>query len=565
LETTIKFDRKEKPWENEMSRKAPEIEAKSAEEIRFGSFVFSTRTGELRLGSSGDAIPLRSQSAEVLTVLAESVGQIVSKTTLIKRVWPDTFVTDDSIVQCIADIRRALGDDGQNIVQTFPKKGYRLNATQIDERKVFAKQPYGVFFGGALAAALLVFAAYLAWEQFSPRSTAIRSDIATIAVLPFDDFSTGDDAGYLSDAIAEGIITELARSKTYAVIARNSSFRYRGEQVGVRKIGQELGVNYVLEGSQQKSGDELRVTAQLIDAVNGRHLWSNSYERKISDLFLVQDQIIRTLADRVGYRIQRPLPVADENRVTALHLYLQGIDEFRKHHSAESAEFLRQSSLKAIEIDPDSEFGYIGLAAAYRQNAVYGWNGYDRGEALVLAEENAEKAIELGPNDADSHYVRARVYEERGAFNQAIQRYDRAIELNPSASNIMAASSSSLLYVGRVDDAIARINRAMGIDPFYPDWYDWQMAWALWEKRDCEGAVAAMHRMAKIYDAAQRMLAVSYACLGDKQKAHEALAIFLETSSQSTLRSEREKLQNMWNEESLDRWLEDLRFAGMPE
>ena len=155
-----------------------------------------------------------------------------------------------------------------------------------------------------------------------------------IAVLPFDDMSAGADKGYLSDAVAEGIITELARSKTYAVIARNSSFRYRGQPIDVRQIGHELGVDYLLEGSQQKIGDRLKVTAQLLNADDGSHLWANTYNREIGDLFVVQEEIIRTLADRVGRRIERPLPKSDATQVSALHYHLMGIAEIEKDFSA---------------------------------------------------------------------------------------------------------------------------------------------------------------------------------------------------------------------------------------
>ncbi len=142
--------------------------------------------------------------------------------------------------------------------------------------------------------------------------------------------STGVDLGYLSDAVAEGIITELARSKTYAVIARNSSFRYRDQPIDTRQIGDDLGVDYLLEGSQQKIGDRLKVTAQLLNAHDGSHVWANTYNREIGDLFVVQEEIIRTLADRVGRRIERPLPQSDAAQVSALHFHLMGKAEFRQ-------------------------------------------------------------------------------------------------------------------------------------------------------------------------------------------------------------------------------------------
>jgi len=138
--------------------------------------------------------------------------------------------------------------------------------------------------------------------------------------------------------------------------------------------------------------------------------------------------------------------------------------------------------------------------------------------------------------------------------------------LNPSDSNILNGSSTPLLYVGRTDDGIARIRQAMGVDPFYPDHFNWQMSWALWEKRDCDGAVLEMQKMATIPNPAQRMYAAALSCAGRIAAAREALAIFLKTSNQASLRGERERLAPIWAASgSLDRWVDDLRAAGMPE
>ena len=304
-----------------MSRTAPEIEPKSAETIRFRGFVFLTNSKQLQT-VEGKAVDLRSQSAEVLSMLAARPREIVSKDALMQAVWPDTFVTDDSLTQCIADIRRALGDHAHVIVETLPKRGYRLNADPSDAadpnaaagtERAKIRFSQRSFILAALVLIAAVIGAYYAAETW--RAAPVRSsDMPRIAILPFDDMSAGADKGYLSDAVAEGIITELARSKTYAVIARNSSFRYRDKPTDARQIGDELGVDYLLEGSQQKIGDRLKVTAQLLNAHDGSHVWANTYNREIGDLFVVQEEIIRTLADRVGRRIERPCHRATPRR-----------------------------------------------------------------------------------------------------------------------------------------------------------------------------------------------------------------------------------------------------------
>lgn len=558
-----------------MSRKAPEIDLKSAETITFRGFVFLMKSRELRT-AEGKAVDLRSQSAEVLSLLAAQQGEIVSKDALMQAVWPATFVTDDSLTQCIADIRRALGDDKHLIVQTLPKRGYRLNADPADaagpkaiagtER---ARTPFSQR-GFILVAIVLVTAAIGAYSGAEMwRAAPVRStDMPRIAVLPLEDFSAGADRGYLSDAVAEGIITELARSKTYTVIARNSSFRYRDQPVDARQIGDELGVDYLLEGSQQKIGDRLKVTAQLLNARDGSHVWANTYNREIGDLFVVQEEIIRTLANRVGNRIERSLPKSDAAQVSALRHYLMGGFEISNDFSAAGNKLLREFSLKALEADPDSQFGYIGLAWSYRNAAVFGWHAPEQNydEALKRAAEYADKAILLAPDDADSHYARAQIHSEAGEFEQALARFDQAIALNPSDSDILVHSAGVLLNIGRTDEAIDRIEQAKGIDPFHPDWFHWQMGWALYEKDDCGAALTAMRRMSKIPNGAHRMLAGIHACLGNEREAKEALAVFLKDSPGDSIREQRRKWEKNWIAPgSLDRWIGHMRIAGLPE
>ena len=389
-----------------------------------------------------------------------------------------------------------------------------------------------------------------------------------IAVLPFEDMSTGADKGYLSDAVAEGIITELARSKTFTVIARNSSFSYRDKPTDARQIGVELGVDYLLEGSEQKIGDRLKVTAQLLNADDGSHLWANTYNREIGDLFVVQEEIIRTLADRVGQRITRPWPQSGAARVSALHYYLMGYAVIQKDFSAGGTELQRQFSLKAIEADPNSQFGYIGLAHTYQRDAAFGWHQQEHSfeEALRLGAENADKAIQLAPDDAESHWARARVHADAGEVEQAIARYDQAIALNPSNSEILVASAEPLVYIGRTDEAIERIKQAMGIDPFYPDWFNWQMGWALYHKNDCEAALAAMRKMSRIQNSAQRTLAGIHACLGNVREAREALAVFLKDSPGESISKQRKQWEKVDTAPgALERWLKHMRIAGLPE
>ena len=551
-----------------MSRRTSEIDAKKHETLQIGDALYASNTHLLQR-LDGKTLELRSQTKEVLAYLAARTGEVISKEQLFEHIWGETFVTDDSLVQCISEIRRAVGDKDHKIIQTLPKKGYRLNASPTKRDKPIGRS--AKVRGNTvrlLAAVTSIAAVVLGWLYFEHdnNGNGLRGDKPRIAVLPFDDFSAGSDTGYLSDAIAEGIITELARSRVFTVVARNSSFRYRETGTDIRQIGEELSVHYVLEGSQQKNDDALRVTAQLIDATTGDHIWAHTYDQDIGDLFIVQDKIIRTVADRVGRKIQRPLPQPDPDKVTALHYHLLGIaaidDEFNAENNAIDFEMQR----KAIDVDADSHFGYLGLAHAYRTAALFGWQGLDHDEAIKKGLENGLKALKLAPDDSAVHYMLGRLYNEAGDTEASMARFAKAIELNPSASNYLAGSTSPMLLRGQTDEAIERLKQAMGIDPFHPDWYHWQMAWALWEKDQCEAALASMRRQKLIPKGAHRMLAGIYGCLGDVKNAQDAFRVFYSDSKPLTISEQREEWVEEWTAPgSLERFLKHLKIAGMKD
>jgi tetratricopeptide (TPR) repeat protein len=245
-----------------------------------------------------------------------------------------------------------------------------------------------------------------------------------------------------------------------------------------------------------------------------------------------------------------------------------GIAEIRKVFSAAGNDKLRQLNLKAIEADPNSQFGYLGLAHSYRNEAVFGWHQQDHTyeETLKRAAEYADKALLLAPDDADAHNVRARIHTDAGELEQAIARFDQAVALNPSNSEILVLSAAPLIFVGRIDEAIDRIEQAKGIDPFHPDWFHWDMAWALWEKIDCGAALTAMRKMPRIPSGAHRMLAGIQACLGNEREAKEALAVFLKDSPGDSIREQRKKWEKLYTTPgNLDRWIEHMRIAGLPE
>ncbi len=415
----------------------------------------------------------------------------------------------------------------------------------------------------------------LAWNQFgAPDFEPLDPDAMTqplpekpsIAVLPFDDLSTAKDQGYLSDAISEGIITELSRFSEIFVIARNSSFQYRDKAIDIRDIAAELGVHYVLEGSQQKEGNSMRITVQLIDALAGRHIWAGTYDRGLEDLFAVQDEIVRAVASTVGAKIAfRPPPTGGLSRLSALQHHLKA-RQYIRQFTKEGTEKARLENLAAIEADPASPFGYIGLTFVYDRLANWGFGDIDPEEARKLSRESAEKALELDPNNYDAHFARAYVHAQAGEQDLAIARYEKAIELNPSATNVIAASAEAMVYSGRVTEAIELLHRAMRLDPHHPDWFKWSLAWAQWFNGDCDLALPTLLSMAKIPTMARRTLAVIYVCLGRQEEAEATIAKFLETKPGDTIGALRDKSRRRYKDPvDFDRFLDDLRKAGLPE
>ena len=414
----------------------------------------------------------------------------------------------------------------------------------------------------------------LAWNQFGAADfepldpdamTQPLPEKPSIAVLAFDDLSTAKDQGYLSDAISEGIITELARFSELFVIARNSSFQYRDKATDIRDIAAELGVHYVLEGSQQKDGNSLRITVQLIDALAGRHIWVETYDRKLEDLFAVQDGIVRAVAATVGGKITvRPPPTGGLSRLSALHHTLKA-SQYMRQFTKEGIEKARLENLAAIDVDPASPFGYIGLAFVYGRMADWGIGDIDPEELLKLSRELAVKALELEPTNYSAHYARANVHQQDGELDLAIARYEKAIELNRSATGVMSALSQALVFSGRAPEAIELLHRAMRLDPNY-EWVKWDLAWALWTNGDCDLALSALLSMPKLPNMARRSLAVIYVCLGRQEEAEATIAKFLENKPEYTVGSYRDSYQHRYKDPAdAEPFLDGLRKAGLPE
>ncbi|CAN5529143.1 adenylate/guanylate cyclase domain-containing protein [soil metagenome] len=387
----------------------------------------------------------------------------------------------------------------------------------------------------------------------------------SIAVLPFTNMSGDADQQYFSDGMTEDIITELARFREIRVIARNSSFRYRGGDADMIKTGRELNARYLVEGSVRKLGGRIRITAQLIDAVTGHHLWAERYDRALEDLFAVQDEVVRTIVATVIGRLRADGVEGVARKAPAsftAYDYVLRADAlpFSDPASWESGRILYE---KAIALDPGYARAYALLSNLLRLGWEENMDGFET--KLEQAYEYARKAVELDPNDPLSHRVMGAVYLNRRAFDLAETHYRKAIAMNPNSSVTMASSGFLFSYVGHADEAVERIKEAKRIDPFFePSWYWSSLGVAHFAARQYEEAIVALNRSHARPYWMYAYLAASHAQAGRLDEAQRCGAETLRMRPDFTI------LRFAGNEPykfaaDRDNLIEGLRKAGLPD
>jgi TolB-like protein/class 3 adenylate cyclase/Tfp pilus assembly protein PilF len=426
------------------------------------------------------------------------------------------------------------------------------------------------------AVALLIGAGGMLWWQpwapeFEPASVErmafLLPDKPSIAVLAFDNLSSDLEQQYLSDSLSENIITALSRFSEFFVIARNSSFAYKGKPVKVQQVAEELGVRYVIEGSVQIASDRLRVTVQLIDATSGKHLWAERYDRDLQDIFAVQDEITQTIAATLKQNID----LAEFDRVRRKPTESLDAYELRRRGQALFFTFTRDGTEqakrlyeKALALDPDFSEAYVGLAWVHINGYRWGWSETNsREESLGLALEMARKAVEKDPFSHRAHQVLASATMQSGDLDKAMAEYDIAIKLNPNSSRVLADSATVLVFLGRAEEAISRIKTAIRLNPRHPDWYLWSLGSAQYYAEQYEDALTSLKKMNKMPNLARRILASVMVRLGRLDEARAVIAEFLKNEPDFSI--ENMEVIPFKHEEDLERWKEDLRKAGIPE
>ena len=402
-----------------------------------------------------------------------------------------------------------------------------------------------------------------ATSKQAPVATLAVPDRPSIAILPFVNLSGDPEQSYFADGITEDIITELSRFRSLFVIARNSSFAYRGTSVDIRRVGAELGVRFVVEGSVRKLGSRLRLTAQLVEAGSGSHLWAERYDSDIAELFDVQDELTRTIVATVAGRLQdadvRDVSRKPTDSLPAYDCLLRGIGYLRGY-AADDNRLAREMFERAIALDPQ-----FGLAHAFLAMALLVENEYDdapdaikdRAVAIGLA------AIRLDPDDSRCHDALALAYLLRGDFDEALAHYERCVALNPNDANGLASMGHALAVCGRAEDGVRTVRRAMRLNPHHPEWYWSMLAIGLYAARRYEEALDAYRRIAvwkKPWHLAR--LAACYAQLDRMEEAKAVVARILQKHPDFRLFDQR---SGSWGSVDTERFRAGMIKAGLPE
>jgi adenylate cyclase len=478
-------------------------------EISIGRFRLDLARHELRRDQT--LVRLGSRALDILCVLAAAEGALVTKDELMARVWPGVVVTENNIHVHISALRRALEEngDGESRIITVPGRGYRL-LLHARETPVGDKPAGG-------------------------RGLPVPHE-PSLAVLPFLNFSADREQEYFADGIAEDIITALSRYPSLFVIARSSCFTYKGRTVDVKQVGRELGVRYVLEGSLRKAGNRIRVSAQLVEAETGNHLWAERYDQELADIFAVQDEITHVVTIAIAPAIAaaelRRAMRKPPDSIEAWVAYQRGLWHLGKATGEDNLlamQFFRQ----AIDLDPSFSGAYAGLAIARATAADF--QGRYLAETENAVEALARQAVALDPANSEARTTLASVLYRRGDYDGGLVEANGALAISPNLAHAYGVLGAILVFSGQPQRGLAALERNIRLDPRGPQRVIRlnQIALGLYFSREYEAAVEVAKEVIRTYPDyphSYRWLAAALGQLGRIDEAKPALKRAIETA-----------------------------------
>ncbi|HVY19673.1 MAG TPA: winged helix-turn-helix domain-containing protein [Bauldia sp.] len=500
----------------------------AARRFAFGAFLLDEHSTLLR---DGAPVALSARAIALLRALLQAEGEPVTKAALMDAAWPGASVEESNLTVQIAALRKVLGasDSNEDWIATVPRLGYRLMR----------------------APAQVAAAAPSAPADAKP----------AVAVLPFTNMSSDPEQEFFADGLAEDLITDLARVPGLLVIARNSSFTYKGRSVNLRTAAAELGVRYIVEGSVRRAASRVRVSAQLIDTVDNRHMWVDRFDRDIADVFALQDEIVGRIVNALGDVLPGMGPVSSR-RATNLEAYdLTVRGRQLVTQTPEGNRTGRQLLQRAIELDPEFAEPHAWLALSH----VWGWAfwGEDMGAQAVLARKAAERAIALDPQGTDARWVLGYVKAYTGDLAAGIAEFETTLRHNPNNADARVMLGELKVHAGRAVEGIEILDHALRLNPFPGSAYYWSRGWAEYGARRYGDAVQTLRNEPVRRTAAQRILAAALGQLGRLDEGRAEAAAFLAANSHFTI-SQWAKAQPFASEADRQHYVDGYLKVGLP-
>jgi len=476
------------------------------------------RSGLARRDQNGAfvPVPVGSRALEILRVIVERPGDLVGRDEIMDVVWPGTVVENSNLPVQIAALRRVL-DDGRadgSCIQTVPGRGYRFvgavthvgpsappitgppsgdgaggpvvpqgepqappalsqsGGTRMGlprRLRRFSRGLLATFAGGLCLLGVAFMTSY--WHL--PWSTGVFSPPRlSIVVLPFANLSADPDQQYFSDGITDDLTTDLSRIAHMFVISRNTAFTYRAKPVDTKRIGRELGVRYVLEGSVRRSGEEVRVNVQLIDAEADAHLWAERFDSNLGDLFRVQNEITGRIANELGVELVAREAARPTDHPDALDYIFRGRAASQKPPTPDSYAEAIGFFERALLLDPQSAEAQSRLAGKLATRVLNGMSTSPAAD-IARAETLAAQALATAPRSLFAHYVKAQVLRAQQRCDEAIPEYETVISSNPNDAAILVAIAQCKLFTGAIDEVIPLVKQAMRLSPREPHIFWW--------------------------------------------------------------------------------------------
>lgn len=515
----------------------------------FGPYRLDADAGMLFRGS--EPVALGRRAVTLLRLLVERAGTPVSKDELMEATWPGLAIEESNLTVQIAALRRTFAevDGGVSWIETLPRRGYRYIGPPVTT--------------GA--------------EIVQPASPVPAvSDKPSLAVLPLSNLSGDPAQDYFADGITGDIIAELSRFRSLFIVARHSSFAYRGAVTDIKRVGRDLGVKYVAEGSVHKIGNRVRATVRLLDAASGYHLWAERYDRELDDIFALQDEIVRAIVaalpgrlEDAGREIARGKPTSS---ITAYDLVLLGNERWRQLTVKDMAD-ARVYFRKAVALDPKYARAHANIAWTVVCDVFL---ESPANATLEEALREMETALDIDDSDAWSHSVFAQLLFLLHEDDKAEIQFNRALTLNPNDADVAAVFANILVYWGRWREALAWIGAAKRLNPFPPNLYHWYHALALYSGHEYEQAIKALLE-ARAFDRwSYGLLAACHAQIGRLDRARSEAETFVserrrelaangQAAPPNTLDLAQVRAERYRNLADREHFLDGLRKAGLTD